>query len=312
MTADPTLPRDPVAVTIGVFDGVHRGHQDLISQMVLEARRRGHRSVCVTFDPDPAVVLHPESGQLALSSLAERTERLGALGVDHVEVVPFSRNLASETPEEFIAALQARFELRSLWVGADFALGRDRSGTVETLRAIGQSSGFEVVALELLRHDGRPISATWIRELLREGDVATCATLLGRPHCIGGPVVAGMQRGRQIGFPTANVVPPAGRACPADGVYFVGVRVQGSGALTGYGVVNLGARPTFAETERLLETYILDFNGDLYGTEIEVCFLQRLRGVRRFEGVGELKTQIERDVALAVELAEAQAARADS
>ena len=300
----------PVALTIGVFDGVHRGHRDLIGQMVASANAAGVTSVCITFDPDPEVVVRPERPHFALSTLAERTALLLSLGVSHVEIVPFSRQVAVQSPEEFIDALCARYPLRSLWVGADFALGRDRAGTVDRLRAIGSERGFAVQAIGLLTHEGRPISATWIREALAAGDVRLSAELLGRPYCITGPVATGAQRGRTIGFPTANIVPAPGRALPADGVYLVRVGGPGISPTSAdgetppvrHGVVNLGGRPTFAETERLLETHVLDFEGDLYGSQLEVCFLEQLRGIQKFGSVDELRDQIGRDVARAREL----------
>ena len=298
-----------VALTIGVFDGVHRGHQDLVRRMVDAAARDGVASVSITFDPDPEVVLRPERPHLALSTLEARTELLLSLGVTHVEIVPFSRDVAAQTPEQFIDALCARYRLRSLWVAADFALGRERSGTVARLRAIGSERGFEVEAVDLLTHGRRPISATWIREALADGDVRLSAELLGRPYCIEGRVAPGAQRGRTLGFPTANLVPPPGRALPSDGVYFVrvagpdlGTDADGGSGDFWHGVVNLGGRPTFDETERLLETHILDFDRDLYEAQLDVCFLDQLRGIQKFVSVDELREQITRDVAAARKL----------
>lgn len=308
----------PVALTIGVFDGVHLGHRNLIRQIVASADAVGVASVCITFDPDPEVVVRPERPHLALSTLAERTALLLSLGVSHVEIVPFSRQVAVQSPEEFIDALCARYSLRSVWVGADFALGRDRAGSVDRLRRIGAERGFTVHAIDLLTHEGRPISATWIREALAAGDVRLAAELLGRPYCITGPVATGAQRGRTIGFPTANIVPPPGRALPADGVYLVRVGDPGSSPIDGetapirHGVVNLGGRPTFGETERLLETHLLDFDGDLYGSQLEVCFLEQLRGIQKFASVDELRDQIGRDVARARELLTAPSPPASS
>lgn len=296
----------PVVMTIGVFDGVHRGHQDLIRGMVEAAAAEDVATVSVTFDPDPEVVLRPEHRHLALSTMEERTALLLSLGIRDVEIVPFTPAVASQTPEEFVDGLCANYQLRSLWVAADFALGRGRSGTVDRLREIGRDRRFEVVAVELLMHGGRPISATWIREALAAGDVRLAAELLGRSYCLRGRVAPGAQRGRTLGFPTANIVPPPGRALPADGVYFVrvsgpelGSATQGPGDDARYGVVNLGGRPTFEETERLLETHILDFSGELYDSELEVCFVEQLRGIQRFASVDELRAQIERDVAAA-------------
>ena len=304
-----------MALTIGVFDGVHRGHQDLLRRMLEAARRESIASVCVTFDPDPEVVLRPEVRHIALSTMEDRTALLLSLGVQHVEIVPFNQAVAAQSPEEFIDSLCASYRLHSLWVAANFALGRGRSGTVDRLQAIGAARGFAVNAVELLTQDARPISATWIREALAAGDVRLAAELLGRPYCLAGRVAPGAQRGRTLGFPTANIVPPPGRALPADGVYFVqvsGSGVDGSpqdgGGDARYGVVNLGGRPTFDETERLLETHVLDFSGELYESHLQVCFLEQLRGIQKFSGVEELREAIERDVAAARELIDKQAA----
>ncbi len=294
----------PVCLTIGVFDGVHVGHQHLIRSMLTQAKEHGLVSACLTFDPDPEAVLFPDHPPLALSTVAERVERIRDLGVDHIQVLPFTVELAHQTPDEFLAGLRARYDIRTLCVGSDFALGRERTGTVEILREVGSRRGFTVARIELLQRDGRPISSTWVRELLAAGDVAHAGELLGRPYCLQGLVETGMQRGRQLGFPTANVRPPQGRALPADGVYFVRASRAGSHDEEPWdGVVNLGARPTFDEHERLLETHLLDFSGDLYGAELSVCFIEQLRGIRRFSGIDELKAQIEKDVAAARQLA---------
>jgi riboflavin kinase/FMN adenylyltransferase len=271
------------------------------------AMSNGLASACVTFDPDPEAVLFPDRPPPVLSTVSERTSRIHALGVEHIDVLPFTEALARLQPEEFLAELRARYDIRILCVGSDFALGRERSGNVDVLRQLGREIGFTVEPVELLRHQDRPISSTWIRELLAGGDVIGAGELLGGPYCLSGVVETGMQRGRQLGFPTANVRPPAGRALPADGVYFVrAVRIDGAGEVSAgpwSGVVNLGARPTFDEMERLLETHLLDFAGDLYGAPLRVCFLRQLRGIQKFSGVEELRAQISRDVEVARELA---------
>lgn len=283
-------------LAIGVFDGVHRGHQYLIEQMVAHARSIGHASVCVTFDPDPEVVLHPERSLYSLSSVEERTRRLQGLGIEQVDVLPFTPQVARQSALEFVSGLQRAYSLHALWVGSDFALGRDRMGTVDRLEAIGRERGFEVVAVEPLRDGSRALSSTWIRELLREGDVRGAAQLLGRPFGLEGTVIEGARRGQQLGFPTANLRPPPGRALPADGVYVIQAQVSGTAWV---GVANLGARPTFGESERLLEAHLIDFAGDLYGSLLEVCFLERLREVRRFNSLEELQAQLKEDVAAA-------------
>jgi len=298
--------RPPVALTIGVFDGVHRGHQDLIHQMVDAARSRDLVPACVTFDPDPESLLHPEHPCAALSTIEERQSLLREQGVDRLNIVEFTPRVAAQSAEEFIDAIRESWDLRQLWVGSDFALGHDRAGTVDVLSAIGESRGFSVTAVPLLTHEGRSISSTWIRESLADGNVELVATLLGRPYAIEGPVESGARRGRELGFPTANVAPPPGRALPADGVYFVQVHVVSGPKDNGsspsdrgekrYGVVNLGGRPTFDESERLLETHVLDFDGDLYGARMRVAFLHQLRGTRKFPSFEDLRLQIKKDV----------------
>ncbi len=305
----------PSVLTIGVFDGVHRGHQDLVQRMLADARARETRAVCVTFDPDPSAVLRPEVPVRALSSVDQRRELLMQLGVDEVYVIPFSEEVSHLSPDEFVQRLRSQFDVRSVWVGSDFVMGHGRTGNLERLRTIGQSCNFAVNSVEPFEYQGRRISSTWIRDALNEGNVELAEQLLGRYYCLQGEVVTGMQRGRQLGFPTANVVPPGGRALPADGVYFVQVRIthaaegKGGDSTSGvvgeelYGVVNLGPRPTFDESERLIETHLLDFAGDLYGTRMEVCFVKQLRGIRKFESFEALREQIDRDVATARALA---------
>lgn len=283
-------------LAIGVFDGVHRGHQHLIDRMVSHARESGLYAVCVTFEPDPDAVLHPDRSPATLSTAQERSDLLAALGVQWVDTLAFTPELAHQTPLEFVGWLHRTYPFRALWVGSDFALGRDRAGTVEVLMEIGRSLGFEVVVVDPLLEGDRPISSTWIRGLLREGDLDRVGRLLGRPYCLHGAVIEGARRGHQLGFPTANVLPPPSRALPPDGVYFVQVEVGGAEQP---GVANLGSRPTFSENQRLLETHLLDFAGDLYGTSIGVCFVEQLRSTQRFESVDALRAQIERDVELA-------------
>jgi riboflavin kinase/FMN adenylyltransferase len=295
-------------LTIGMFDGVHLGHQRVIRTMLDRAKADALVPICLTFDPDPEAVLNPDRPPLALSSLSERVAGIHALGVERVDVLEFSEQVARQSAAEFIGELRSRYDLRVLCVGEDFALGRDRAGTVDVLRTLGEELGFAVVAVPLLRHKGRPTSSTWVRELLATGDVGAAAELLGRPYCLEGEVVSGMQRGRQIGFPTANLVPPPGQALPADGVYFVAVErpdlQDAEKAWAAWnGVVNLGSRPTFNEAERLIETHVLDFEGDLYGERLRVCFVDQLRGIRQFAGIDELRAQIARDVDRARELA---------
>lgn len=296
---------EEVDLAIGVFDGVHRGHQYLLERMVEDSTQNGRTALCLTFDPHPEVVLYPERAARALCSLGERLARLRELGIARVDLLPFTLDVARQSAQEFVAWLHSEYGLHALWAGSDFALGRDRMGTVDVLREIGKSLGFVVRAVEPLHEDNRPISSTWIRELLADGDVRRAAALLGRPYVLEGPVVEGARRGRELGFPTANLVPEVDRALPADGVYAVGIDLD-SRSLRG--VANLGSRPTFDEGQRLLETHVLDFDEDLYGAEVRISFLERLRGVQRFGSVVELRRQIERDVEMARSLFERERA----
>lgn len=280
-------------VAVGVFDGVHRGHQHLLGAMVEASRRDGRTAICITLDPDPEAVLHPEQPWAALCRVEERLERLRALELDSVEILSFDARVARQSADEFVDWLIARYPVAGLWGGLDFALGRERSGTIDALRALGSARGFQVVSIDRLEEEGHPISATRIRQLLRAGEVELAARLLGRPYTLSGEVAHGAERGRLLGFPTANVVPTDGLVLPADGVYFVGA--QGEGLRT-FGVANLGSRPTFEEHERLLETHLLDFSGDLYGATLVVSFLSQLRPTRKFGSVDELAAQITRDV----------------
>lgn len=280
-------------VAIGVFDGVHLGHRDLLERMVQDSVAKGISSVCLTLDPNPESVFHPENPPGALSTIEDRVRRLERLNLTRTEVLPFNGELAQQTAEEFLRWLTRTYAVEGLWGGADFALGRERTGTIAALREVGASLGFEVVAVELLGDLGGPNSSTKIRELLRSGDVRRAARLLGRPYALRGPVAHGAERGRQIGFPTANVVPPTGLVLPMDGVYFVKAEV---GDDTYFGAANLGPRPTFGENERLLETHLFDFSGDLYGLDMEVSFLEQLRPTRRFDSADALRAQIEQDI----------------
>jgi riboflavin kinase/FMN adenylyltransferase len=286
----------PTILTIGVFDGVHLGHQHLMGTVVRRAQQLGCQSAALTFDPHPDLVLHPERERHALASLDERIERIAALGIDLLIVLPFSRELMALTAPEFMARLCASVALRELWVGWDFALGRGREGNVARLREIGQSLGYSVHPVEPLLLDEAVVSSTRIRAALREGDIAAATALLGRPFSLRGVVAQGDRRGRTIGFPTANVGVEARHVLPADGVYVCRAIVNHShyGAVT-----NVGLRPTFAGMHRTVEAYLLDFADEIYGETIELDFLQRLRGEQKFDGIASLVAQITSDVAAA-------------
>lgn len=283
----------PVVATIGAFDGIHRGHHLLLGQVVDRARALGIASLCVTFDPHPDLVLYPDRHLKYLTDRAEKERVLRQLGLDRVLVVEFTRELSMLSPEEFLGQIRESCELAELWVGGDFALGRGRSGTIATLAEIGRTEGFALHVVPPRRADHEVISSTFIRSLLSQGNVRHANQLLGRRYRISGSVEAGAARGRQLGFPTANVHLDPQRALPADGVYVAVVPLDGREYRA---VVNLGSRPTFREGERLLEAHLLDATLDLYGRTLDVDFVDRLRDVRRFESVDVLRAQIADDV----------------
>ncbi len=298
--ADATRPAGPpVVAAIGAFDGVHRGHQALLASMAARARALGARSVCVTFDPDPEQVLRPEQAPPALCSTAERARLVAALGVDETYVWPFTPAVAQMSPREFVVALCSRYRLVEVWVGANFGFGHGRSGNVDTLAALGKEYGYTVQVVAPVIDGERPISATRIRGLLAAGEVREAARLLGRYYCLEGEVLSGARRGRQLGFPTANLLPPAGRALPAQGVYAGRAHLDDQVYAA---VANVGSRPTFGEEQPLIEVHLLDFTGDVYGQRLAFDFVERVRAVTRFASLEELRAQIARDVARARDL----------
>src|SRR5262245_36854438 len=258
LTAQRRAPRAVAA--IGVFDGVHRGHQFLLRDVAARATELAARSVAVTFDPDPQAVLRPGAPPGALCSLEERVALIRTLGVDEVFVWPFTPEVAAMSPSEFVAALCARYALCEVWVGENFAFGQGRGGTVTTLTQLGQQHGFGVHGVPPVYAGTQPISSSRIRELLLTGDVRDAAHLLGRPYRLGGEVVVGAQRGRQLGFPTANLIPAVGQVLPAYGVY-AGHAIHDGGAH--HAVTNVGSRPTFGEEQPLIEVHVRDFGGEL-------------------------------------------------
>lgn len=301
--------RPQVVATIGAFDGVHRGHQELLRQVVARAGALGCQSMAITFDPHPELVLYPDRHLTELSDREQKRELLSAVGIDFVQVFEFTREFSMLRPDEFIGRLEAEHELVELWVGSDFALGRGRSGTIAALAELGGTEGFALHVVPPVKIDHEIISSTYIRTLLAQGEVDRAAHLLGRPYALAGPVVQGAQRGRTIDFPTANLKFPATRTMPADGVYAALARIDGR--LYG-AVVNVGGRPTFDDAERLIEAHLFEFSGDLYGRRMSVEFVQRLREVRRFGSVEELREQIARDAAAARAVPAVRAASSQS
>lgn len=290
---------EPSGVAVGVFDGVHRGHAAVLRPLVDECHRAGMKAGVLSFDPHPVSVLAPVHAPPLLTPVPRRVELLKELGVDWVGFLDL-RQIRHLAPSEFAEEILAgRASARLVSVGADFHFGRDRAGDVATLRMEGPRLGFEVRAVDMVGDGVGIISSTRIRSLLAGGAVDEAADLLGRFHRVSGPVQRGEARGRDMGFPTANLRVPDGLAIPADGIYAVRV----GGAVERPGVASLGVRPTFgSDSERLLEIFIFDFDGDLYGRALHVDFVQRIRGEERFDSVEELVAQMEEDARVAREL----------
>ncbi len=291
------------ALTIGAYDGVHEGHKAVIAATRALAAERGLQSAVVTFEPHPALVLRPESAPKLLTDLEQKLELLDACGVDTVVVVPFDEERAVESAEDFVTGvLVGCLEARAVVVGHDFHFGKNRAGNVDVLTKLGIEHDFDVEGIQLLpRPDGKveSVSSTAIRRALAGGEVRTAAALLGRNHEIRGTVVGGDQRGRTIGFPTANVALPVERAKPADAVYAAWyLRPDGSRHPA---AVNVGKRPTFyQEAEHsLVEAHLIDFDGDLYGERARVQFVELIRSEQRFDGIEALKDQLDLDIAKA-------------
>jgi len=297
------VPVRPSVVTIGAFDGVHSGHRALL-QLVRElADARGLLAVVVTFDRHPAQVVRPASAPCLLTTLEQKVELLEGTGlVDRVEVLTFDEARSRETATAFVhEVLVDRLRARLVVVGADFHFGYRRGGNVALLERMGADLGFEVLGLGLVALDGdpthTPVSSTRVRELLAAGDVAGAARLLDRPHELRGTVVRGDGRGRQLGFPTANLAVPEGLCIPADGIY--AGTAHGAGDAVHPAAISIGTRPTFysAEAPRLVEAHLLDFDGDLYGRSLALRFTARVRDQQRFADAGELVDRMRRDVA---------------
>ena len=285
------------AVAVGVFDGLHLGHLEIL----LRARDRrppGGRAVVLSFEPHPDLVLAKNFRPVApLTPLAEKRERVARLGLDALDVVPFTRELAALPPERFVEDfLLRRHAMRTLVVGANFALGRGRAGDVVWLGEDGRRRGYEVNAVPLLELDGAAVTSTRIRALLAEGRVAEAARLLGRRYTLAGRVVAGHAIGRTLGFPTANLQLHDEKLVPGDGIYAVWVKLDRGGPPIA-GAMSIGMRPTFGGTERTLEVFILDWSGDLTGTSLEVEFVEWIRGEEKFDSPEALVEAMRRDVA---------------
>ncbi len=295
------FPNERTVITIGAYDGLHHGHQSVISEVRQMAAARGARSAVVTFDRHPATIVRPESAPKLLTDHDQRMELLEMTGVDAAVVLPFNEAQSQESPLSFIERVLVKcLRTECVVVGEDFHFGRNREGNVDLLREIGQTYGFDVEPMDLLgRKDGigEPISSTAIRRALAGGDVELAGRMLGRPFEARGKVVVGDERGRLLGFPTANVEVPNRVCVPADGVY-AGWYERPDGIVHPC-AINLGRRPTFYEhaDHSLLEAHLLDFDGDLYGEIAKVRFVDFLRSERKFDGIESLIEQLQLDIA---------------
>jgi len=287
----------PVVLTLGVFDGLHLGHQLIISRVVERARAVGAVPTVLTFDPHPRAVLHPESAPPLLQTFDQKVEAFGVLGVEQTIVVRFTPEFAKVRAEEFLRdVVHVRLQAREVYLGRGFAFGRGREGDINLLRRVSGELGFFADEVPEVRLRGQRISSSRIRELLAAGRVGLARRMLGRPYGVEGRVVRGYERGRTLGFPTANLRPD-NRVIPRAGVYVTATLVEGAWRRS---VTNVGVRPTFEkEAEPSVETFVMDWGGDLYGDVVRVRFLRRLRDERRFASVEELKRQIGSDAARA-------------
>jgi riboflavin kinase/FMN adenylyltransferase len=285
----------PALVSIGVFDGVHLGHQALIKKLVEEAAAQDKQAVVLTFHPHPDIVLGDIQDRYYLTSPEQRAEYLGALGVDVVITHPFDESVREIRAVEFVDNLVNHVKMSGLWVGRDFALGYQREGNIDFLSLQGAEKDFNVTPIDLLslEHAEKRISSSQIRQLLQSGEVTTAKTLLGRPYTVRGQVVEGDKRGRTIGFPTANTAIWDKQVVPLNGVYAGWVTVQGERFMA---VANVGIRPTFDGTSLTVEPYLLGFNRNIYGETLELAFEKRLRGEQKFSGIDALKTQLQQDI----------------
>src|SRR5215217_1741423 len=288
----------PTVLTLGVFDGLHLGHQFIMRTVVERARATGAVPTVITFDPHPRAVLHPESAPPLLQTFDQKVEALGVLGIEQTIVVRFTQEFSTIRAADFLNDVVVdRLHAKEVYLGKGFAFGHNREGNIELLKRMGDQLGFVAGEVPEVRLRGGRVSSSKIRKLLAAGQVNLARRMLGRPYGVEGVIIRGNRRGHTIGFPTANLK-PHNRVVPKFGVYATATLVDGTWRRS---ITNIGVRPTFEnEAEPSIETYIFDFDGDLYGDVLRVRFLHRLRDERKFSGIDELKAQIERDSARAL------------
>ena len=286
-------PRKNTAVTIGTFDGVHRGHQHLFHWLKKQAQAADLLTCAITFRNQPRSVLVPGAEVEYITPWAERKALIKAHGVDILVPLDFTKKLAAIRAKEFVALLVKHLRMKALVVGPDFALGYRREGDIATLTALGKDMGFEVVTLDPEGIDGQPIRSRVLRKIIGDGQVAEAAKLLGRPYSASGVVVEGNHRGRELGFPTANLSMDPGVLAPRDGIFATWAVIDGKRMPS---ATSIGVRPTFGPGPRHFEVFVMDFDGDLYGETITVEFVRQLRGEQFFESVSDLVEQMAKDV----------------
>ena len=284
----------PTVLTLGVFDGLHVGHQLIVRTVVERARATGSVATVITFDPHPRSVLHPESSPPLLQTLDQKVEGFGVLGIEQTIVIRFDEKFSQIRAEDFLRdVVKERLQAKEVYLGCGFAFGHNREGNIELLRRVSQELGFFADEVPEVQLRSQRVSSSKVRRLLTEGKVNLARRLLGRPYGVEGPVERGAERGRSLGFPTANLH-PHNRVIPRDGVYVTGTLIDGQWRRS---ITNVGVRPTFgADSEPSVETFVMDWAGDLYGDVVRVRFLHRLRDERKFNSVEDLTVQIQKDV----------------
>jgi riboflavin kinase / FMN adenylyltransferase len=290
----PPYVRDTV-ITVGTFDGVHRGHRDVVERLVARSRSLKIPSVLVTFEPHPLEIVNPSAAPLLLTTHYEKLEVLAETAIDYLAVLPFTARLAGFSAEDFVEIVLRRcFRMRELLIGYDHGFGRQRAGNVSVLRTLGERDGFRVEVVDpVSTAEGQSVSSTSIRRAVAGGDLARAADSLGRAYSVSGRVIEGAQRGRTIGFPTLNLgAPPPRKLLPPEGVY--AVRVQTAGGPVG-GMMNLGPRPTFGDSATSLEAHLFDTTGTFYGAYVRIDFVARLRETRKFPSAEHLIAQLRED-----------------
>ena len=280
-------------LTLGVFDGLHLGHQQIMQTVVERANKIDAVPTVITFDPHPRAVLHPENAPPLLQTLDQRLANFEVLGIKQTIVIRFDREFAGIDAETFLTDIvHERLQAREVYLGKGFFFGKNRGGNIELLREMSKKLGFAADEVPEVRLRGQRISSSKIRQLLSEGKVNLARRMLGRPYGVEGQIIHGLQRGRTIGFPTANLH-PHNRVIPKFGVYATATLIEGTWRRS---ITNVGVRPTFDDDQNpSIESYIFDFDGDLYGDVLRVRFLHRIRDERKFSGINELRAQIEKD-----------------